>query len=165
MADFSLTAARRHCHLMLTTSLLFSLLLGPAALAAGKAAPPAPFNDKERATISSHYSALQQEQQLVEQYHQDGKKQDGKKSGNKALPPGLEKKAASGNLPPGWKKQLKVGAILPPDVMAQAERLPPKLLAQLPAGPAGTLTIEVDGEIIRVIEASRTIVDFISLKQ
>ncbi len=27
----------------------------------------------------------------------------------KALPPGLEKKAASGNLPPGWKKQLKVG--------------------------------------------------------
>ncbi len=141
----------------LVFSVLVGLLLTPVAVAAEKVAPPPPFSEQERATISSHFSALKQEQQLIAQYHQTGKK-----NGNKALPPGLDKKAASGHLPPGWKKQLKIGAVLPPDVMAQAERLPPKLLAQLPAGPAGTLTVAVDGEIIRVIEASRTIVDFIS---
>lgn len=145
-----------------TGFLATALLLITLPLAAAESGNR-PFDPQERALISSHYLSLQRDAALYEQYHEDGKNKKGKDS--KPLPPGLKKKAAQGNLPPGWQKKLKVGAVLPPDVLASADMLPPRLVAQLPAGPAGTITVHVDGQIIRVLEATRTIVDFFELKR
>jgi hypothetical protein len=123
------------------------------------------FHERERATISSHYLSLQREAAIYEQYHEPAAGKKKNNADSKHLPPGLQKKAAQGRLPPGWQKKLKIGAILPPDVLAVADPLPPRLIAQLPAGPAGTITVHVDGHIIRVLEASRTIVDFFALQR
>jgi hypothetical protein len=155
-----------------TLTILLSLLwLSLPTVQVHAAEPPAAdkagdhFNERERATISSHYLSLQREAAVYEQYHEPAPGKKKKDTNSKALPPGLQKKAEQGRLPPGWQKKLKVGAVLPPDVLAVADPLPPRLVAQLPAGPAGTITVHVDGQIIRVLEATRTIVDFFALKR
>lgn len=139
------------------------IVFGTATVAADRDATSTPFSDRERATISSHYLSLARDAATYEQYHEPRKDKKGNGQAGKPLPPGLQKKAEQGRLPPGWQKKLKVGSVLPPDVLAVAEPLPPRLVAQLPAGPAGTITVHVDGQIIRVIEATRTIVDFFGL--
>ena len=143
------------------------LLLSHASLAAEPKTAATPFSERERAAISSHYLSLKRDAAVYAQYHEprpSGSKAGGKSdSKSQSLPPGLQSKAAQGRLPPGWQKRLKIGAVLPPDVLASADMLPPALVAQLPAGPAGTLTVHVDGQIIRVLEATRTIVDFFAL--
>lgn len=128
-----------------------------AASTADKADTTTRFSAAERALINRHYKQLKQDADLYAQYH------DPREKKAKSLPPGLQKKAAQGNLPPGWQKKLKIGAVLPPDVLAAADSLPAVLVAELPAGPAGTLTLYVDGHIIRVLEATRTLIDFFAL--
>lgn len=156
-------------HLLTMTILLSLLWLCQPALAAEQPAAADKvserFNERERATISSHYLSLQREAAIYEQYHEPAPGKKKKDADSKSLPPGLQKKAEQGRLPPGWQKKLKVGAVLPPEVLAVADPLPPRLVAQLPAGPAGTITVHVDGQIIRVLEASRTIIDFFALKR
>lgn len=144
-------------HALAISTLL--LLFSSISLAAEQKTATPPFSERERAAISSHYQTLQRDAEVYQQYHEPKK---GERK-NQSLPPGLQKKAAQGKLPPGWQKRLKVGAVLTPDVLAAADSLPPALVAQLPVGPAGTMTVHVDGQIIRVLEATRTIVDFFAL--
>ncbi|NQD38493.1 hypothetical protein HPT27_15835 [Permianibacter sp. IMCC34836] len=141
---------------------------GKAAASHATAGKPAStlFSERERNAILSHYAARQHDAEVYAQYHESSKgKKDGNKHSDKALPPGLQKQAEQGRLPPGWQKKLKIGSKVPPDIFAVAEVLPPALIAQLPAGPAGTITVHVDGQIIRVVEATRTIVDFFGLSR
>lgn len=150
---------------ILSLVMLGLLLVCRPVHAADSGKPEPRFNDKERTAIATHYHALLREAELYAQYHESGKDKHDKKSSKsaKALPPGLQKKAAQGRLPPGWQRKLQIGEVLPPDILAVADPLPPALVATLPVGPAGTLTVHVDGQIIRVIEATRTIVDFFAL--
>jgi hypothetical protein len=75
------------------------------------------------------------------------------------------KKAARGpKLPPGWQKKIARGAILPPTVYAQAQPLPDVVIRKLPPPPAGTILIILDGKVLRLLEATRTIVDVFELK-
>lgn len=120
------------------------------------------FSARERNTILSHYAARQHDAEVYAQYHDSGKS---KKDGSQALPPGLRKKAEQGQLPPGWQKKLRIGSKIPPDIFAVAEPLPAALVAQLPASPVGTITVHIDGQIVRVVEATRTIVDFFALNR
>lgn len=90
-----------------------------------------------------------------EEYHQ--KKQKGKK---KSLPPGLKKKAARGKaLPPGWQTKLSRGEVLDERVYRQCEPLPVELSRRLPPPPRGTITVRVEGKVIRLMEATREILD------
>ena len=85
------------------------------------------------------------------------------KKSKKKLPPGLQKKVdRGGELPPGWKKKLEVGSVLEPEVDEVAKTVPEEILARLPDIPEGTEILEVGGEIIRVIESTREIVDILS---
>ncbi len=78
----------------------------------------------------------------------------------KKLPPGLQKKLARGcDLPPGWQKKIARGEVLDVEVYWQARRLPVELTKRLPQGPEGTVLVKVEGKVIRLYEATRTILD------
>jgi hypothetical protein len=79
---------------------------------------------------------------------------------HKRLPPGLQKKAARGQaLPPGWQKKLARGEVLDYEIYQHARRIPYELSRRLPPAPEGTVLIKVEGKIIRLYEATRTILD------
>jgi hypothetical protein len=103
------------------------------------------------------------EQEKIKRYFQDSPQGDLK--GHKAtkpkkLPPGLQKKAArGGGLPPGWQKKVARGEVLDAEVYQHATRLPVELTKRLPRAPEGTVLIKVEGKVIRLYEATRTILD------
>ena len=83
----------------------------------------------------------------------------------KGLPPGLAKKAArGGELPPGWQKKCVKGEILPVEVTKQCHPLPPEVVVKLPPPPAGTILITVDGKVVRLLEATREILDVFEVR-
>ena len=82
------------------------------------------------------------------------------KKGKKSLPPGLAKKvAAGGDLPPGWQKKCVRGAILPIEVHRHCHPLPAEIVVKLPAPPAGTILVAIDGKVVRLAKATREILD------
>jgi len=82
----------------------------------------------------------------------------------KTMPPGLQKKVErGGELPPGWKKKVARGEVLDAEVYARSRPLPPELLKLLPPQPAGTIVITVEGEVVRLVEATLTILDVFDL--
>lgn len=102
------------------------------------------FSDEERHAISFY----------VEHYG----RQEGKHS--RSLPPGLAKKVArGGQLPPGWQQQCQPGQTMPPEVYQEARPLPRELQVSLPVPPVGTVTVAVGGKVVRLIEATREILD------
>ena len=82
----------------------------------------------------------------------------GKKT--KDIPWGLQKKMArGGGLPPGWQKKVAKGEVLCPKVYQHATPLPEELTMKLPPAPDGTVLVKVEGKVIRLYEATRTILD------
>lgn len=80
----------------------------------------------------------------------------------KVVPPGLQKKVASGRpLPPGWQARLARGEVLPEEVREAGRRLDREEERErgIEAGPEGTVTIDIDDRTVRIIEATREIVD------
>lgn len=74
----------------------------------------------------------------------------------KEIPPGLQKKIIRGEeLPPGWQKKLVKGEILDIEIYNQG-----KVIA--PVDKRGLITIKVEDKTIRLIKATREIVDVIN---
>jgi len=73
-------------------------------------------------------------------------------------PPGLAKKN-NGCLPPGQAKKYKVGGFLP----AEHEQLPHGLLALMGPPPSGTFYAMVDKDVLLVTEATKKVLDAITL--
>ncbi len=83
----------------------------------------------------------------------------------KTLPPGLAKKVARGEaLPPGWQKKIARGEVLPLVIYQQVNPLPDVLLLRLPEQPVGTHLGVIDGRIVRLADATRTILDVFNLR-
>lgn len=79
----------------------------------------------------------------------------GKKNKTKSLPPGLQKKVErGGELPPGWQKKLKKGETLDQEVYNHGTVIKP-------VNKDGIITIKIEDRILRVIEATREIVDIL----
>jgi len=72
----------------------------------------------------------------------------------KTLPPGLQKKADIGNLPPGWKKKMVVGSTIGEGVVGQGVIIDS-------VDESGVVTIKVEDKIIRLIKATREIVEIV----
>ncbi|WP_296980764.1 MULTISPECIES: hypothetical protein [unclassified Thalassolituus] len=69
------------------------------------------------------------------------------------LPPGLEKKVHNGgSLPPGWQKRVHVGQRLDRDIYDHHEIV-------VPVDENGLLTVRIGGKLIRLIEATREVVE------
>lgn len=69
----------------------------------------------------------------------------------KGLPPGLQKKVLRGQaLPPGWQKKLVKGKILDVNIFKLG-----KIIA--PPDPLGIMTINVEGQVLKVHKTTRKI--------
>jgi hypothetical protein len=103
------------------------------------------------------------ERQEINRYYQGTpqacpKGPKGKKS--KGVPKGLQKKAArGGDLPPGWQNKVAEGEVLAPEIYRHASPIPAELARKLPPAPDGTVLVKVEGKVIRLYEATRTILD------
>ena len=72
---------------------------------------------------------------------------------HKHLPPGLQKKVERGQaLPPGWQKKVARGEVLDIRVYRQGRVI-------IPIDKYGAVSILVDDRVIRVIQATRVILD------
>lgn len=77
------------------------------------------------------------------------------KKDHNQLPPGLQKKADRGQpLPPGWQKKLVVGEPLDTEVYTAGQVV-------VPVDNEGIITLRVGGKLIRLIEATREIVEIL----
>ncbi len=112
----------------------------------------------------NQYQITHKEQDIIRHFYDgdgSGHKARGKqKEKKKSLPPGLQKKHdRGGSLPPGWEKKIERGEVLDDAVYEQTESIPYSLRKDLPPQPDGTTLIRVEGKIIRILEATRTILD------
>ncbi len=94
-----------------------------------------------------------------DEYRHDAKMS--KKHKQKSLPPGLRKKLErGGELPPGWQQKVARGEVLEEDIYLNHSRsLPAEILRRLPSSPDGTSIKQIDDRIVRVMDATRTVLD------
>ena len=79
------------------------------------------------------------------------------KDKNKQLPQGLQMKLdRGGSLPPGWQKKLVRGEILEESIYHQGEVI-------IPVDSAGLLTVRVEGKLIKLLAATREIIEIVDL--
>ncbi|MDH4318439.1 MAG: hypothetical protein OEV64_08635 [Desulfobulbaceae bacterium] len=90
----------------------------------------------------------------------------GKVHGESTLPPGLVKKVERGKeLPPGWRMKLQKGEVLDERVYHLGQPVPEREIKLLPPLLLpGTKIIKVEDKIIRLKDATRTILDVFDLK-
>ena len=73
----------------------------------------------------------------------------------KKLPYGLQKKLEKGqSLPPGWQKKLIVGSRMDKEVYQQGDIV-------VPLDSRGLLTIRLEGKLVRLVKATREIVQIL----
>ncbi len=105
-----------------------------------------------------HRQFSDDERRKIYGYCQGFGRQEGKHP--RSLPPGLAKKLArGGKLPPGWEDRCVPGQVMPVDVYHECHPLPPELTVKLPVPPVGTITVAVGGKVVRLLEATREILD------
>lgn len=81
-----------------------------------------------------------------------------------SLPPGLRKQVARGkSLPPGWQKKLQIGHRLPDDLYHAGYPIPDDVYVNIGHGNHGYVDILIDNEVVRVLEATQTIIDVFRL--
>lgn len=87
------------------------------------------------------------------------------KGKNKKLPPGLRKKLErGGELPPGWQKKVARGEVMDDELYSHARPVPDDIMRHLPYV-EGTSIREIDDRIVRVQDATRTVLDVFHLMQ
>ena len=108
------------------------------------------------------------EKDLIKRYYDEhpGALNQGEPIGKKKkkLPPGLKKKLErGGELPPGWQKKVARGEVMSDEVYYQSRPLPKDVIKILPPAPPGTIIVTIEGKVVRLLEATRTIVDVFDL--
>lgn len=165
-----------HLHRFLATSALYLSLAAADPALAGERAPgreDASRDTREQVVGDERLHFTVREQGVLTRYaervraeREAGADRDDRAAHghdrHKPLPPGLQKKVErGGELPPGWKKKLARGEVLPAEVRGSARPLPEDVRRQLPPDPPGTVTVEVDGEVARVVRDTWEIVDIL----
>lgn len=80
------------------------------------------------------------------------------------LPPGLRKKIArGGELPPGWQKKLRRWDVLDEEIYRYSRPVPDYVLDAILHHPEGTSVRRIDDRIVRVLDATRTVLDVLYL--
>ncbi len=83
----------------------------------------------------------------------------------KSLPPGLARKPVRQNqLPSGWESDCVRGETLPKPIIERFWPLPKDLAIKLPPTPKGTVTITLEGKIVRLWEETRQVVDVFEIR-
>jgi hypothetical protein len=99
-----------------------------------------------------------------EHYYDDDSRRAKKGPGKpKKLPPGLRKKLErGGELPPGWQKKVVRGEVLDEHLYRRSHYLPRDILRRMPEI-EGTSLRQIDDRVLRVQDATRTILDIFYL--
>lgn len=120
------------------------------------------FSEQERGVLNRYLSHAYETESGTGKANK--KNRSGMKTKQKKLPPGLVKKLErGGGLPPGWQNKVQRGEVLDPVYYERGTVLPNEVLQQFPSLPAGTEMIEVDGQVIRILETTREVVDIFGL--
>ena len=139
-------------------SVVFGVLLVTTAQAKSAKAPPKkgtpPASAPEQPWLQMAITPLEKE--IIKQHLADIRAVRSKKTARKVT--------RGAKLPPGWQKKIVRGEVLPETVYRQAQPLPEVVIRQLPPPPAGTILVTLDGKVLRLLEATRTIVDVFELK-
>jgi hypothetical protein len=104
----------------------------------------------------------EEERRVIRDYvisHAESDRYGNKGSNVRPLPAGLAKRASRKDLPLGWDENLVQGAIMPPEVFRECYVLPNEILAHLPPPPTGTVLMSIDGRVVRLVRATREILD------
>jgi hypothetical protein len=100
------------------------------------------------------------EREIIRSYVHSCTVTEGRGKRPKGLPPGLAKKVArGGDLPPGWKKKCVRGEIMSVEVYKQCHPLPAEVVVKLPPSPHGTILVAIEGKVVRLVKATREILD------
>ena len=118
----------------------------------------------EKVTTPQDNAITPEEKKIIKEYLKGVSAKKKNKVKKKSLPPGLAKKLArGGTLPPGWQMKVARGEVMDYEVYNNSMPLPEELLRKLLTIPEGTVLLQVGNKIVKVIEASRTIVDLFEL--
>jgi hypothetical protein len=80
-----------------------------------------------------------------------------KNEDTKSLPQGLQKKLDRGaTLPPGWERKLVRGAVMEESIFRESEIV-------IPVDRDGLLTVRIEGKLIKLVEATREILEVVEL--
>jgi len=122
-------------------------------------------NEKETAQKAGKHDERQfteHESEQINTYCRQYSRQESKRQ--RPIPPGLAKKMArGGKLPPGWEKKCVPGEIMPVEVYQECHPLPRELTLKLPVPPIGTVTVAIEGRIVRILEKTREILDVLNV--
>ena len=119
------------------------------------------FTKAEKNILQEFLHSQNLENDNSEYGERDKKNKKGKKQKN--LPPGLQKKLArGGQLPPGWQKKVARGEVLDEDIYEASSGLPKSILDRLPSGPDGTSIRYIEDKVVRIVDATREILDVFS---
>ncbi len=118
----------------------------------------------EKVTTPEENVITPEEKKIIKKYLKGVSNKKKNKVKKKSLPPGLAKKLArGGTLPPGWQMKVARGEVIDHEVYINANPLPEELLRKLSSIPEGTVLLQVGNKIVKVIEASRKIVDLFEM--
>ena len=113
----------------------------------------------------------QAEKRLLGDYLRDSRYRDdegeyGKKHKEKKLPPGLRMKLErGGELPPGWQRKVARGEVLDAELYSHSYSLPDEIRRRMPREIDGTSIRRIDDRVVRVMDATRTVLDVYYLTQ
>ncbi len=116
------------------------------------------FTDAERNEYKSYYNKQSKNKNHGSEDDDQGEYHDNTGHDKKYsdLPPGLQKKVASGgSLPPGWQKKVVNGQVFSPELRRYSKRSP------YPS-PKGTSDYILEDKVIRVMDATYVILDVLS---
>jgi len=140
-------------------TLLLSLA-GPVALLPSQASADNNATAEIAAAVAGQVLFNEAEKRLFGDYLEDYRYDDEGRGKAKKLPPGLRMKLErGGELPPGWQKKVARGEVLDADLYAHSHRLPDRLLRRLPKEVEGTSLRRIDDRVVRIMDATRTILD------
>lgn len=137
-------------------------ILGTALLAASAALPVA----ADEIRIDGRYGSIvltDGERHSIREYYQTHTVTE-TRPGEKKLNRGMKKRLEKGKgLPPGWQKKISRGNVVPDDVWSQRQPIPREVIRGLPPEPEGVVTVRVDSKVIRVVAATKVILDAFDL--
>lgn len=95
---------------------------------------------------------------------QDRRPSPGVAGGQRQLPPGLQRRMErGGELPPGWQRKVESGEVLSQEQVRHGRRIDDELLRRLPPQPEGTVIMETEDQVIRVLEATGEVLDVLGM--
>ncbi|WP_245795428.1 hypothetical protein [Thioalkalivibrio denitrificans] len=107
-----------------------------------------------------------EEREAIGQWYREreARPSPGVASGQRELPPGLQRRLArGGDLPPGWQRKVERGEVLSQEQVRHGRRVDEELRRRLPPQPDGTVIMETEDQVIRVLEATGEVLDVLGI--